>query len=100
MYLTISICFPVVLAVGRVTDLAEISGLSSMATDEESPLIHPISPPLNHLKDVHVLSWAFLLVFLAYGAVQNLQSTINTVKLLLLCSNFLNSLLGFKYCGF
>ncbi|KAL5716638.1 hypothetical protein ACHQM5_009774 [Ranunculus cassubicifolius] len=32
----------------------------------------------NHTKDVHILSCAFLLVFLAYGAAQNLQSTVNT----------------------
>ncbi|KAL0451174.1 UNVERIFIED_CONTAM: UNC93-like protein 3 [Sesamum latifolium] len=53
-----------------------------MATDEESPLVveenHPQSQPLNHKRDVHILCWAFLLIFLAYGAVQNLESTINT----------------------
>ncbi|KAL0347289.1 UNVERIFIED_CONTAM: UNC93-like protein 3 [Sesamum calycinum] len=53
-----------------------------MATDEESPLVveenHPQTQPLNHKRDVHILCWAFLLIFLAYGAVQNLESTINT----------------------
>ncbi|KAK4419099.1 UNC93-like protein 3 [Sesamum alatum] len=53
-----------------------------MATDEESPLVVEENPsqsqPLNHKRDVHILCWAFLLIFLAYGAVQNLESTINT----------------------
>ncbi|XP_057438436.1 UNC93-like protein 3 isoform X1 [Lotus japonicus] len=35
--------------------------------------------PKSHLmKDIHILSLAFLLIFLAYGAAQNLQSTLNT----------------------
>lgn len=50
-----------------------------MATDEESPLVAELQPqPLNHKRDVYLLCWAFLLVFLAYGAVQNLESTMNT----------------------
>ncbi|XP_022872735.1 UNC93-like protein 3 [Olea europaea var. sylvestris] len=51
-----------------------------MATDEETPLLieTPPTPTLNHKKDVHILCWAFLLIFLAYGAAQNLESTINT----------------------
>ncbi|KAL8480532.1 hypothetical protein ACS0TY_027175 [Phlomoides rotata] len=49
-----------------------------MATDEETPLTAQESQPLNHSRDLHILSWAFLLIFLAYGAVQNLESTINT----------------------
>ncbi|KAL7136485.1 hypothetical protein ABFS83_10G034300 [Erythranthe nasuta] len=50
-----------------------------MATDEETPLVvEEIPSQLNHKKDVHILCWAFLLIFLAYGAVQNLESTINT----------------------
>ncbi|KAF9679905.1 hypothetical protein SADUNF_Sadunf06G0064100 [Salix dunnii] len=32
----------------------------------------------NHTKDVHILSSAFLLIFLAYGAAQNLETTLNT----------------------
>lgn len=31
-------------------------------------------------RDVHLLSAAFLFVFLAYHAAQNLQSTVNTVR--------------------
>ena len=31
-------------------------------------------------RDVHLLSSAFLFVFLAYHAAQNLQSTVNTVR--------------------
>ncbi|XP_047938017.1 UNC93-like protein 3 [Salvia hispanica] len=51
-----------------------------MATDEESPLVAEQAPsqPLNHRRDVYLLCWAFLLIFLAYGAVQNLESTMNT----------------------
>lgn len=40
----------------------------------------PIRAPVNHARDVHVLSFAFLLIFLAYGAAQNLESTVNTVS--------------------
>lgn len=54
-----------------------------MATDEEAPLVveNPKNqnPIVNHERDVHILSCAFLLIFLAYGAAQNLESTINTV---------------------
>lgn len=53
--------------------------------DEESPLLVDNSPveatKKNHARDVHILSSAFLLIFLAYGAAQNLESTINTVSL-------------------
>lgn len=53
-----------------------------MATDEETPLVAEECPPqpqpLNHKRDVHLLCWAVLLIFLAYGAVQNLESTMNT----------------------
>lgn len=51
-----------------------------MATDEESPLVAGERQPLNHKRDVYLLCWAFLLIFLAYGAVQNLESTMNTVN--------------------
>uniref|UniRef100_A0A2N9J236 UNC93-like protein 3 n=1 Tax=Fagus sylvatica TaxID=28930 RepID=A0A2N9J236_FAGSY len=50
--------------------------------DEETPLVGDNlvvqTPKKNHARDVHILSSAFLLVFLAYGAVQNLESTLNT----------------------
>ncbi|XP_057778933.1 UNC93-like protein 3 [Salvia miltiorrhiza] len=51
-----------------------------MAIDEESPLVAEERPPqpLNHRRDVYLLCWAFLLIFLAYGAVQNLESTMNS----------------------
>lgn len=52
-----------------------------MATDEESPLVDQNqngTQTVNHSRDIHILSWAFLLIFLAYGAAQNLQSTLNT----------------------
>lgn len=48
---------------------------------EESRLLvknAPTRAPVNHARDVHVLSFAFLLIFLAYGAAQNLESTVNT----------------------
>lgn len=50
--------------------------------EERAALIAEVSESqsqINHTRDVHFLSWAFLLIFLAYGAAQNLQSTINTV---------------------
>ncbi|KAL4188968.1 hypothetical protein AMTRI_Chr08g204690 [Amborella trichopoda] len=37
----------------------------------------PLQSPRNHANDVHILSFAFLLIFLAYGAAQNLESTVN-----------------------
>lgn len=57
-----------------------------MAMDEEAPLVVEISKNensiVNHERDVYILSSAFLLIFLAYGAAQNLESTINTVRFL------------------
>ncbi|KAI6670197.1 hypothetical protein NL676_005082 [Syzygium grande] len=35
-------------------------------------------PPRGHAHDVHILSCGFLLIFSAYGAAQNLESTVNT----------------------
>ncbi|PSS09886.1 UNC93-like protein [Actinidia chinensis var. chinensis] len=50
--------------------------------DEEAPLIAERSDnkttTKNHTRDIHILSSAFLFIFLAYGAAQNLESTINT----------------------
>lgn len=53
--------------------------------DEEAPLVvsdgkKTNSSLKNHTRDVHILSSSFLLIFLAYGAAQNLQSTVNTVS--------------------
>jgi len=54
--------------------------------DEETPLVvtdeSPVQfqPHKSHTRDVHILSIAFVLIFLAYGAAQNLQSTLNTVS--------------------
>ena len=57
---------------------------SGDSRDEESPLVVSDSQSdktrQNHTRDVHVLSCAFLLIFLAYGATQNLESTVNTVS--------------------
>ncbi|KAK8512275.1 hypothetical protein V6N13_097074 [Hibiscus sabdariffa] len=56
--------------------------IASMDTrDEETPLVVDVSEsetPKNRTRDVHILSSAFLLVFLAYGAAQNLESTVNS----------------------
>ncbi|CAI0471771.1 unnamed protein product [Linum tenue] len=51
--------------------------------DEESPLVaagqnSQVGKPTNHTRDVHILSSAFLLIFLAYGAAQNLETTVNS----------------------
>ncbi|KAI4341825.1 hypothetical protein MLD38_026503 [Melastoma candidum] len=56
---------------------------STVLRDEEAPLVPDGSPPppslpRNHSRDVHILSCGFLLVFSAYGAAQNLQSTLNS----------------------
>lgn len=53
---------------------------SSTSPDENLPLVDlnaSINHPKTHTRDVHILSLAFLLVFSAYGAVQNLESTVN-----------------------
>lgn len=54
----------------------------SLPHDEETSLITAShnSALKNHTRDVHILSLAFLLIILAYGAAQNLQSTLNTVR--------------------
>ena len=73
---------------------------SALPGDEETPLVGDISGlegrKSHHTRDVHILSLAFLLVFLAFGAAQNLQSTLNTVSLsvsLSLCVLILYSVL-------
>ena len=53
--------------------------------DEEaaSPLIAAPAPAgggRSHAADAHVLSAAFLFVFSAYSAAQNLQTSVNTVR--------------------
>lgn len=56
--------------------------IESMDTrDEEAPLVVDVSggeTPKSRTRDVHILSCAFLLIFLAYGAAQNLETTINS----------------------
>ncbi|KAI6694939.1 hypothetical protein NL676_022649 [Syzygium grande] len=43
------------------------------------PLRPPAASPLRgHAHDVHILRCGFLLIFSAYGAAQNLESTVNT----------------------
>ncbi|KAK9126923.1 hypothetical protein Scep_015769 [Stephania cephalantha] len=67
--------------------------------EEEAPLVP--SPDLesqsvrrSHTRDVHVLSCSFLLIFLAYGAAQNLESTVLTVQ------NLGTTSLGILYVSF
>ncbi|XP_043698830.1 UNC93-like protein 3 [Telopea speciosissima] len=42
------------------------------------PLLQKDLPPRSRARDVHILTMAFLLIFLAFGAAQNLQSTLNS----------------------
>ncbi|XP_031396132.1 UNC93-like protein 3 [Punica granatum] len=54
---------------------------SAVSRDEEAPLVAtqlPNHAPRKHTRDVHILSCGFLLIFLAYGAAQNLESSVNT----------------------
>lgn len=51
-----------------------------------SPVTLLVSAPVSsiggwspHLRDLHILSFSFLFVFLAYGALQNLESSIHGV---------------------
>lgn len=56
---------------------------SAASHDLEKPLIVDDLPVLkikSHTRDVHILSCAFLLIFLAFGATQNLESTLITVS--------------------
>ncbi|KAL5992059.1 hypothetical protein ACLOJK_012973 [Asimina triloba] len=57
--------------------------ISVDSREEEAPLRGVEKPAINHARDIHILSCAFLLVFLAYHAAQNLQSTLNTDLLVL-----------------
>ncbi|KAJ4851170.1 hypothetical protein Tsubulata_035695, partial [Turnera subulata] len=60
--------------------LLELKNPPWHAIDEEAPLVADDLPKKtkDHTRDVHILSSAFLLIFLAYGAAQNLETTINT----------------------
>lgn len=55
----------------------------SDSLEETSPLVDlnvSSDRAKSQTRDVHILSLAFLLVFSAYGAVQNLESTVNDVS--------------------
>ena len=62
--------------------------MDSVQHDEAAPLIVDVedgsslklNSPKNHARDVHILSVAFLFIFSAYHAAQNLESTVNTVS--------------------
>lgn len=55
--------------------------------DEEAPLVlvsgedRKVRAGKSYTRDVHMLSISFLLIFLAFGAAQNLETTINKVAL-------------------
>jgi len=62
---------------GADAELAAAAG----DVEEAAPLIPgPGASATGAARDVHLLSSAFLFVFLAYHAAQNLQSTVNTVR--------------------
>lgn len=67
--------------------------------EEDAPLVlenSSLGTPRSHARDVHILSSAFLLIFLAYGAAQNLESTLNTVSF---CFNNLHTWVPFdEFC--
>lgn len=58
--------------------------------DEEAPLVlvsgedRKVRPGKSYTRDVHILSISFLLIFLAFGAAQNLETTINKVPFVLI----------------
>ncbi|KAF3329988.1 UNC93-like protein 3 [Carex littledalei] len=62
-------------------------GTDPHSSEEEEPLVVSVdgapsssvvrTPPRKHTRDLHILSFAFLFVFSAYGAAQNLESTVN-----------------------
>ncbi|XP_078181230.1 major facilitator superfamily protein [Carex rostrata] len=63
-------------------------GIDPQSSEEEVPLVVSVdvsgapsavvrTTPSNHTRDLHILSFAFLFVFSAYGAAQNLESTVN-----------------------
>lgn len=55
----------------------------AVSRDEEAPLVaNELSSqaPRVHTRDVHVMSCGFLLVFLSYGAAQNLESSVDTAS--------------------
>ncbi|XP_030451100.2 UNC93-like protein 3 [Syzygium oleosum] len=69
------------------------------ASDEEALLVAAeappaASPPRGHARDVHILSCGFLLIFSAYGAAQNLESTVN------IADNLGTTSLGILYVSF
>ncbi|BBH06093.1 Major facilitator superfamily protein [Prunus dulcis] len=70
---------------------------SAASHDLEKPLLVDDLPVLkrrSHARDVHILSCAFLLIFLAFGATQNLESTLITEK------NLGTTSLGILYLSF
>lgn len=66
---------------------AELAAAAAGDEEEAAPLVSAGGPrrgagapaSASETRDLHLLSSAFLFVFLAYHAAQNLQSTVNTV---------------------
>ena len=62
--------------------------MAAIGGEEVDPLVVSVnnrsrseaSPSKKHATDVHILSLGFLFIFSAYGAAQNLESTLNTVR--------------------
>ena len=62
--------------------------MAAIGGEEVDPLVVSIdnrsrleaSPSKKHATNVHILSLGFLFIFFAYGATQNLESTLNTVR--------------------
>ncbi|XP_043711244.1 UNC93-like protein 3 [Telopea speciosissima] len=55
--------------------------MDPVESQEAVPLVSgdlTVGRPRNRSRDVHILSCAFLLILLAYGAAQNLESTVNS----------------------
>uniref|UniRef100_A0A0E0EMW0 Uncharacterized protein n=1 Tax=Oryza meridionalis TaxID=40149 RepID=A0A0E0EMW0_9ORYZ len=66
---------------GRAPAVAELAVPRDDDEEEAAPLIsggRGTAAATSQTRDLHLLSSAFLFVFLAYHAAQNLQSTVNT----------------------
>lgn len=63
--------------------VSEVSSAMDSRDNEEALLVsvedRKIRAGKSYTKDVHILSTSFLLIFLAYGAAQNLETTVNKV---------------------
>lgn len=51
---------------------------ASLVVSVENGAPAELLPSKNHARDAHILSFSFFFIFCAYGAAQNLESTVNT----------------------